>query len=120
MTTEPHEGFVPEWTRGDRLRKARLSAGYTVKQFAEATLISGKTITDYEGDRIERVSALRLEKWATVTGVSLHWIETGEAAGPTDPGGLGADDGTRTRNILLGMTKLRAVASVPMLALHAA
>lgn len=86
MTIQSNEGHVPAWTRGDRLRKARVSAGYTVKTFAQASLISEKTINDYENDRIKKVSPLRLEKWASVTGASLTWINTGERSGsPTPP-----------------------------------
>jgi transcriptional regulator with XRE-family HTH domain len=97
MTTHATEGFIPEWTRGDRLRKARTALGVTVKVFSEMTLISEKTINDYEGDRIQRVSPLRLEKWANVTGVSQLWLETGEGE-PTGPtgGAVSATNGYRT------------------------
>lgn len=37
MTTEAvlNQGFIPEWTFADRLRKARLASGLTQEEFAE-------------------------------------------------------------------------------------
>ena len=89
MTEQPTTGVVPEWTIGDRLRKARNLTGLTVEDFARRTLISAKTINNYEADRVEQ-QPLRLEKWASVTGVSLHWLRTGEGSSvPTPPTGGG-------------------------------
>lgn len=91
MRTHATEGFVPMWTRGDRLRKARMHLGVTVKEFSRLTLISEKTINDYEGDKIKRVSPLRLEKWARVTGVDQRWLEHGVMPNDESPhpdGGL--------------------------------
>lgn len=86
MTTEIGvEGIVPDFTLGDRLRKARNHAGLTVAALAERSGVSEKTINNYEA---ERVSPRRpsLIAWALATGVSLKWLETGESDRPTPPG----------------------------------
>lgn len=53
MTIQPNmPGRTPEWSQGDYLRKARVSAGLTVKDLAELAGISEKTIHNYEGDKV--------------------------------------------------------------------
>lgn len=79
MTTTVEGGLVPEWTTGDRLRKARSLTGMTLAEFAAATLISAKTIGNYEADRF-RPKPLALKRWAEVTGVSETWLLTGVAS----------------------------------------
>lgn len=74
---------MPDFTLGDRLRKARTYAGMTVADLSERAGISEKTVNNYEGDRVQprRPSLIA---WALATGVSLDWIETGR--GPSiDP-----------------------------------
>ena len=44
MTTQHSGSFIPEFTLGDRLRKARESTGLTVRQFAEQIGVSHGTI----------------------------------------------------------------------------
>lgn len=58
---------------GDRLRKARSLTGMTVAEFAAATLISAKSINNYENDRYAP-RPLVLRRWAEVTGVSEEWL----------------------------------------------
>lgn len=91
MTTQPTIfGRVPGWTQGDYLRKARMSAGMTTKDLAEATGISEKTINNYEN---ERVTPRRpaIIAWAFATGVDLEWLSMRSVPevedGPDDPGG---------------------------------
>ena len=82
MSTQPFDsGRVPEWTRGDYLRKARVAAGMSVKDLAAATGISEKTINNYEADR-HAPRRPSLMAWALATGVPLSWIESGQS--PTD------------------------------------
>lgn len=69
-------GVVPEWTRGDRLRKARTNAGLTVEELAGRAGLSEKTINNYEGDRVKQRRS-SLIAWAFATGVDLAWLETG-------------------------------------------
>lgn len=107
MTVQP-VGGIPEWTMGDRLRKAREELELGQREFAERIGVSKQTVTNAEKGHRE-VRKITLNAWALVTGVPLEWLETGEVA-PTPPGGSGADDETRTRNNLLGMQKIRLVA----------
>ncbi len=91
MTTATHER-VPEWTRGDRLRKARSLTGLTVKEFAAEIGISPKSVNNYEGDHVEPRKIV-MNAWAMRTGVPLIWLEKGIA--PGDHGG--GDDGESGR-----------------------
>ena len=75
---------IPEWTRGDRLRKARQMTGLTTRDFAEHVGVSQKTITDAENDK-RATRKLLLNAWALATGVPVGWLETGEAPTPGSP-----------------------------------
>lgn len=77
-------GIEPEWTLGDRLRKAREFAGLTGIEFEEQTGISRRSITNYESD-IRPPGKPQLLMWAMRTGVSLRWLTDGQYGGPDDP-----------------------------------
>lgn len=80
-------GVIPQWTVGDRLRKARELTGLERGDFAGEIGISRNTVTNYEHDKVEhRVVVLR--SWALRCGVSQHWLETGEGE-PSGPSGDG-------------------------------
>ena len=51
MTTAHTPRTIPEFTLGDRLRKARELTGLSVRRFAEEIGVSHGTITNAEGDR---------------------------------------------------------------------
>lgn len=88
MTTTP-AGLIPEWTRGDRLRKARELTGMTTRQFAEHIGVSQKTISDAENDK-RQMRKLLLNAWALGSGVPAMWLESGATpAGPNN----GPDEG---------------------------
>lgn len=58
------------FTLGDRLRKARRSAGLSSADLAERIGVSRNTVSNYENGRVKpRRAALR--RWAEVTGLSL-------------------------------------------------
>ncbi len=82
MTTAPSEsaGRVPEWTLGDRLRKAREEAGLSVQGMADALYRSRNTVGNYEADR-SRPTAAIVKAWALRTGVPLAWLQGGPPAG---------------------------------------
>lgn len=64
---------------GDRLRKARELRGLDRTQLADELGISRKTLAAYEtwtGLKAPREQTLR--QWSMATGVSLHWLKTGE------------------------------------------
>jgi transcriptional regulator with XRE-family HTH domain len=81
MTVQAIEaGTIPEWTRGDRLRKSLESAGMSVQEMADALGVSRTSISSWihERNRPNRPSVML---WAMRTGVPLHWIETGHEPG---------------------------------------
>lgn len=85
MSTQ-HAWHVPEWTMGDRLRKAREDAGLSQAQLAAAIGISRNTVSNAElGDRTPLTITLRA--WADVTGVPLQWLQTGTIGGGPRPRG---------------------------------
>lgn len=87
MTTQPGSGLVPEFTLGDRLRKARSVTGLNTRDFAAQLGVSHGTVTNAEGDK-RAVRKITLNAWALATGVSSRWLETGEgtATPPPEPG----------------------------------
>lgn len=96
MTTQTHAvrldpatpwgGRVPYWSIGDRMRKARESAGLSQTELSEAAGISRKTISRIEAEGMEPKRAY-LIAWSFATGVALEWLETGESPRPVDPDG---------------------------------
>ena len=69
----PMDG-VPEWTRGDRLRKSREFAGYSIQEMADLLGYHRNTITAYESDeRPIRPGTVRA--WADLCGVDLEWLD---------------------------------------------
>lgn len=86
MTTQRYER-VPEWSRGDRFRKARNVTGLTVKEFAIKIGISAKSVNNYEGDHVAPRRVV-LNAWALATGVPVEWLELGiEPSDGPDPDG---------------------------------
>lgn len=68
-------GVVPTFTLGDRLRKARETAGLEVGQLAEVIGVHRQSISNYESGRTSpRRPVLRM--WALVTGVDEAWLST--------------------------------------------
>lgn len=89
-------GVVPEFTVGDRLRKARELTGLDQGPFAEQLGVSRGTVSNYERSTTEHYKPIVLRAWALATGVPLEWIETGQgpSSGPTPP-----DDGEALRKL---------------------
>ena len=78
-------GEVPEWSPADRLRKAREWADLDQAGLARLTALSRATISAAEnGRRTLQNASIRL--WAVSTGVSLTWLQTGEAPAPEGDG----------------------------------
>ena len=65
--------FVPEWTIGDRLRKARVHAGLEQASLADEIGVSRNTVRNYEGEKVTPRRPV-LISWAMRTGVSLDWL----------------------------------------------
>lgn len=69
---------IPDWTLGDRLRKAREHAGMEQGELASRIGVSRNTISNYElgrGQRPPKVIVLRA--WAHECGVPYEWLTDG-------------------------------------------
>lgn len=79
---------MPEWTLGDRLRKARVDARMKQAEMADALETNTNTLAGYELDRV-RPKRIILNAWADLTGVDRVWLATGEVSKgePTVTGG---------------------------------
>lgn len=86
MTVMSGTGFVPEFTRGDRYRKARELTGQGQKEFAEMIGVSRQTVTNAEKEH-SKVRRITTNAWALATGVDREWLETG-MVGPNSGDGL--------------------------------
>lgn len=75
----PHT--VPAWSVGDRIRKARESAGLDQHQLAEITGIARSTISNYERGST-RPSKAYVKSIGLATAVDHVWIWTGSPSGP--------------------------------------
>lgn len=79
-------GVIPEFTLGDRLRKARELRGLEQQELAEQLGIHRQSVARYEkGDAEPRKPVMTL--WAIVTGVDLEWL-SGDDEGPRRSEGL--------------------------------
>lgn len=80
-------GAVPQWTLGDRMAKARRSAGIGSQNMADYLDMTRQTITNYETDRTRPPRSV-LIAWALSTGVPFEWLDTGQES-PDGPGDQG-------------------------------
>lgn len=71
--TDLPAGNVPQWTLGDRLRKARTTAGIERPDMADDIGCTERTISSYELDQT-RVPKLVIRQYALRTGVPLEWL----------------------------------------------
>jgi transcriptional regulator with XRE-family HTH domain len=65
--------MIPMWTLGERLRKARTSAGLEKEAMASLFFRHRNTIVNWEGDRARPTEQV-LRKWAEVTDVPIWWL----------------------------------------------
>ena len=80
---------IPEWTPGDRFRKAREVLGLSQTGFAKLLGITKTTVSNYETGSTTNYRTIIVRQWALATGVSERWILTGHGdTGPDTPGGL--------------------------------
>ena len=97
MTTQTHEN-IPQWTLGDRLRKARATTGLNTRDFAERIGVSQPTVTSAENDR-SKVRRITINDWSLATGVPMRWLETEKTpTGPGPDGGLDVERAWRDSN----------------------
>jgi transcriptional regulator with XRE-family HTH domain len=67
------EGAIPDWTLGDRLRKAREHAGLNQAELAEKIGIARSSVVNYESGRSVPSRPVVLS-WCLCTGVSMGWV----------------------------------------------
>lgn len=86
MSNIQERARIPEFTFGDRLRKAREHAGVTTEEMAAAVDVSTRTVGNYENDRTP-VRGPVVKVWAMRTGVPVEWLLTGRSDETPDDGG---------------------------------
>lgn len=86
MTTALTQGgMIPEWTMGDRLRKAREAAGLEQQELAQKIGVARTTISNAEKGKVNPRQIV-INSWSLATGVPVQWLQNGET--PTGgPGG---------------------------------
>lgn len=112
---EHKTGFIPAWTLGDRLRKARLTTGLGIVEFADKVGISRVTVRNAESDRTEPHKNT-VKMWALATGVSYEWLLNGKTPPPGSGDGVenGAPSRIRTDDLFfkrIHKTDLRLIAA---------
>ncbi len=70
-------GHIPQWTVGDRMRKAREDARLNQSDLAGKVEIARSSIVNYETDR-RMVSRPVLIAWSLATGVPYEWLCHGD------------------------------------------
>ena len=103
MTVQPIQ-TVPEWTLGDRLRKARRLTGMTQTAFAAAIGQDSKAYSQWEADNNRPRHLVEVcQRVEEVTGVSAAWL-LGLPVAPSGDGGnvLGRRNGQSTGDVLNG------------------
>ena len=105
MTTEVSAGNIPEWTRGDRMRKALDHAGLTVQDMADYLEVTRQAVGTWVNER-RAPSKATMRLWALRTGVPLQWLETGQAPA-VGPGPDGArSEGLEPPTFWLGVSNV--------------
>lgn len=75
----PNPGRVPQFTLGDRLRKARESRGLDMQALGELIDIHRQSVARYEQD-VAVPKRHVLLSWSVATGVALEWITGTDAS----------------------------------------
>jgi transcriptional regulator with XRE-family HTH domain len=68
--------MIPQFTLGDRLAKARETAGISVQDMADRLGVSRTTVSNYEHERTEPNRAT-LRAWEAETRVPMWWLVNG-------------------------------------------
>jgi DNA-binding XRE family transcriptional regulator len=80
MSTQPDTTHIPQWTAGDRFRKAREDAGLTQQELADELSVDRNTVSAYESDQRKRPMRSVVKAWAMRCGVPAEWLTTGGAS----------------------------------------
>lgn len=87
----PQTGTVPAWSLGDRLRKARETAGLTQQELADQIEVARASVVNWETGRFAPRRYV-LVSWALACGVSFEWL-----AGSPHPPVTNVGSGVRGR-----------------------
>ena len=71
---------IPEWTAGDRFRKAREDAGLSQQELADAIGVDRNTVSAYELDHRKRPMKMVVNAWALRCAVPVSWLINGSAS----------------------------------------
>ena len=83
--TVQHDFVIPQFTMGDRMRRAMQDAGYSVNEAAEYLDVNRHTVSRWINDTI--VPPMTVQRlWAMWTGVPFTWLHTGEKPAPDGDG----------------------------------
>jgi len=94
----PQRAIVPEWSREDRLIKARKHAGLSQTELGQLLEMHYKSIQKYELGQMT-IKRGTLLGWAMACGVDHVWLEHGDYGdGPQPPVG-GGDNGGEQVNM---------------------
>lgn len=74
---------IPEWTRGDRMRKARENKGIGVQEMARLMVRGRSTIRNYESDATKPPPHV-IRKWAELCEVPTEWLDVNIAQSVLD------------------------------------
>ena len=68
--------YIPTWTLGHRLRRAREHGGFTQEQLAHKIGVGLRAVKEGEADK-NPPAYWKMLAWATACGVDPEWLETG-------------------------------------------
>jgi DNA-binding XRE family transcriptional regulator len=108
MSIAPESGFIPEWTTGDRMRKARELASLKQSEMAAEIGIGRSTIVTYETGKSEPPRPVLLA-WSFRTGVPLQWLHSGTVP-PVRGGDEASSDQGEFRNCHVPRLRLAVAA----------
>lgn len=80
MSTMENAGGIPQWTLGDRLRKARETAGVDREEMAADIGRSVRTISNYESGSTT-APLLVVRQYALRCQVPIDWLQSGSTGG---------------------------------------
>lgn len=90
-------GRVPEWTLGERLRKAREDTSLSQTEWADRVGVSRRSVSNYESG-VSTPSRPVMLAWAMAAGVRLDWLKG-------DDGPKGSPDSSGVTRRYLGVIR---------------
>jgi transcriptional regulator with XRE-family HTH domain len=91
---------IPQWTVGDRLRKAREEVGIGVEEIAAMLKRNRNSVTRYERSWTVDVNLVR--SYAAITDTPMEWLLTGELPGDDDGDELSKRNTQRQQSGIFG------------------